>query len=366
MNSYLPHYQDDAHPDQCIQVPGQGHCSVPPAAHASTPDGLSGDAQACQHQPGMPTASLQQYAQQDISLLRHSHGATAQQQAGHVQHCKQPQAQFATAAAEGVETKGATAEKAMTKESRAGLKQQQQQQQPDGAQQHSPSSRQSAMHSPRRHHIGGSTPWSLSLSGCSTSPSSQQASNFIKGDSRHVSPSARPAALLITQSAEAGSSMKHGVKSARHDSASGQPLPSQKPPDESGASSPTTDRSASQSTLPEGKERPGLSGWPAHVGRGGWNDKGINSTTKSISSDSSSSSSSSSSSLDRQSMGAALSMPQTASQSMMVPPELPSPMPDSSSEGTALPMICHAARSARHRLQLKNSMHAFIHEWTIS
>lgn len=361
MHSYLPHYQNDAHPDQRIQVPGQGHCSVPLAAHASIPDGLSGDAQACQHQPSMPAASLQQHAQQDTSLLRHSHGATAQQQARHVQHCKQPQAQFATATAEGVETKRATAEKATTKESRAGLKQQQQQQQPDGMQQHSPSSRQSAMHSPRRHHIEESTPWSVSLSGCSTSPSSQQASNSIQADSRHVSPSARPAALLISQSAEAGSSMKHGARSARHDSALRQPLPSQKPPDESGASSPTTGRSASQSTLPECKERPGLSGWPAHVGRGGWNDKGINSTTKSISD-----SSSSSSSLDRQSMGAALSMPRTASQSIMVPLELPSPMPDSSSEGTALRMRCHAGRSTRQRLWLKNSMHAFIHEWTIS
>ena len=278
----------------------------------------------------MAAGSLEQHAQHDTPLLSCSHGAGAQQQAGPVQQCGQPQTHVATAAAEGDLTKGATGEEPMTMGSLS-QKQQQQRRQPDGVQQHSPSSRLSAVHSPRRHHDKGSMPWPISLAGCSTSTSSQQASNCVKGDSRHATPSARPTALLVTHNAQASRSSKHGAKSARHASASGHPVPSQKLLDQSEASTPSTGTSASESTVPQGKERPGRFGWPARAKRDGWADEGNNSTTEGISS-------SNSSTLDQLCMDAASSVHQVASQSMMVPLELPSPMPDSSSEGTALPI----------------------------
>ena len=283
----------------------------------------------------MPAASPEQHAHQDTSLLRHSSDAGVQQQAVHVQQCRQP--------AEGAVTQAATAEGSTTKGSRASQKEQQlqQQQQPDGVQQHSPGSRQSAVHSlNRRHHYAGSTPGSVGLSGYSTSPSSQQASNSMKGHSRHAGPSARPAALFVTQCAEAGSSIKHGAKPARHDSALGHPVPSQKLPDQSGASMSSTGRSASESRVPQGKERPGLPNLSECVKGDAWADEGTTSTATGISS------SSSSSTLDQKCLGAASSMHQTALQSMMVPLELPSPMPDRRSEGTALPIRSSAGVQA--------------------
>ena len=336
-------YQSDGHLAQYIQVPGQ--CSLIAPAPASIPDGLPGESQVCQHQAGMPAASPEQHAQQDTSLLCHHHGAGAQHPAGHVQSTRQPQVQFHTATADRFVTKAATGEISVTTGSRASLKQQQQQlqPQPDCVQQHSPSSRQSAVHSPiRRHHGAGSMPCSMSLSGCSTSPSSQQASNSTKGHSRHVSPSTKPAASLVTQCAQAGSSIKRGAKSGRRDSALGHPVPSQKLPDQSGALTPSTGRSLSESKFPHPKEWPGLSGWPARGKGDACADEGINSTTRS---------SSSSGTLDQQCLGSVLRMQQTASQSLMVPLELPSPMLDSSSEGTALPIqiLCWEFR-LRHRL----------------
>ena len=221
-------------------------------------------------------------------------------------------------------------EQQQTQQQQPGSVQQQQQQWQPGSeqQQHSPSSRQSAVQSPSDHQGTGLMSWSVHLSGRTTSPSSQQASNSIEADSRLVAAWAKPAATLVTQCADAGSRIKQGGKSARHDSPLGHPLLSHKLPEQSGVSSPIADRAAPESGAPEGKEQPGSSGY---VKRPAWADEDTSST--------STSSSSSSSTLEQQCSGAASSVSsvhQTASQSMMLLLELPSPMPDSSSEGTAL------------------------------
>lgn len=288
----------------------------------------------------MPAAFPEQQPHQepDTSLPSHPHAVDAQQ-AGAVHHCGQPQAQSAPATAEGSMTVGSRSslEQQQPQQQQPVSVQQQQQWQPGSVpQQHGPSSRQSAVQSPGGHQGTGSTPWSVNLSGCTTSPSSQQASNSMESDSRRVAAWARPAASLVTQCADAGSSMKQGAKSARHNSPLCHPLPSQKLPEQPGVASPSPGRSASESGAPQGKEQPGPSGWGAGVKRPVWADEDTTRTTTS-----SNSSGSSSSALEQQYSGAASSassVHQTASQSMMLPLELPSPMLDSSSEGNALPI----------------------------
>lgn len=142
--------------------------------------------------------------------------------------------------------------------------------------------------------------------------------------------------------------MKSGGKSVRHDPPLGHPLASQKLPEQSGVSSPVADGSASESRPPQDKELPGLSGWGAGVKKPVWAEGDTTRTTTSISS-SSSSNSSSSNSLEQQCSGAAssaLSAHHTVSQSMMLLLELPSPLPGSTSEGSALSLSEHVQDQA--------------------
>ena len=300
----------------------------------------------------MPAAfpELQPHQEPDTSLLSHPYGVDAQQQAGVVHQCGQPQAHSVPATGEGSTTAGSRSSLQLQQRQQqpqqqpGSVQQQPQQRQPGNVQQqHSPSSRQSAMQSPSGHKGTGSMPWSVHASGHTTSPSSQQASNSVEADIRQVAAWARPAASLVTQCADAGSRIKQGAKAAGHDSPLGRPLPSQKLPGQSGVSSPITDRSAPEFGAPQGKERPGPSGWGARVKKPVWAEEDTTRTTTSISS------SSSSNSLEQQCSGAAssaLSAHHTASQSMMLPLELPSPLPGSTSEGSALSLSEHVQDQA--------------------
>ena len=350
--SQLTRHQDHAERKHQLQVPGQ--CLVTEPACPRPCDGLLGDLLASQQPPGKLAAAPAQHTY--ASLPSRPCVAGAHQQATAAHQCRQ---HLTTA-----HGKGST-----TVSSSAGLSQQQHrpddgQHRPDDGQRHSPSSRQSAVYSP--HHGTASLPCSIGrLSTVGTSPSSQQASNSLKPDSRHVGRFAKPAALLVTQCAETGSSIRHGAESVRHEPPLAHAVPSQKLLDQLIASTSSGGRSASESGVPQGKEQPGPPGWDININRHAWVDEGTNSTTKSSSGSSSSSSSGSSSTLDHQCLGAVSSVHQTASQSMMVPLELPSPMPDSSSEGDTLSVGMRASGVRRGcLLAIEENMlasHCYVH-----
>ena len=130
---------------------------------------------------------------------------------------------------------------------------------------------------------------------------------------------------LVTQCAEAGSSIKQDDECARHDSSSSHGVPSQQVPGQLHLLASASGRSVSESRVPRRRERQASS---ASVRRRAWADESRNSST----------SSTSSSTLNSCCLDAALSVHNSGSQSIMVPLELPSPMPESSSEGDALTM----------------------------
>lgn len=291
--------QPDAQRGEHTQLPAQ-RSRTQPASPLSSPDAfLAGHPPARQHSQA---ASPKQYA----LLLSHSHDASAQQHAGDTQQGRQSWVHLTTA-----QDGGSQAARSSTSSSQ---------------QRHSPSSRHSAVHKPCPRHAG-SVPVPTAVSSGGTSLSSQQASNSIGVHSRYVRQShaaEKPARSPVTQCAEAGSGIKHEVKSTRHDSPLSHAVHPQKLPHQLQLSASHGSRSVSESRVSQGREQQGPC---ANVRKHAWADQSSNSTSQS----------SSSSTLDRDSLDAALTVHNSASQSIMVPLELPSPMPESSSEGDALP-----------------------------
>ena len=190
----------------------------------------------------------------------------------------------------------------------------------DGRQHQSPSSRQSI----RQCHQRGAASHSLSSDhNAGITPSSQQASNSLEAHSRRVAHPVRPAASLVTQCAKAGSIISHDARSAADDSPTDQAPALKKLPEWLDMSTSDPVESPAESEACQRKRK--KSGWSSPAGSH-W----------SAASGSSSRNSSNSSSLDQRQLRGERSVHQPASESMMVAVQLPSPLPDSSSEGDVL------------------------------
>ena len=189
----------------------------------------------------------------------------------------------------------------------------QQQHGSDAGQQHSPGSRQSI----RQCHQHAAGLQSLSSGhDADMTPGSQQASNSLEAHSRHVRHLVRPAASLATQRTEAGSTIRHDARSGRGDSPIGHTPASEELPGCLDMSSTGVVEFPSESEASQRKKKKGSGSSPA----------GSVAT----------SSGSSGASLDQRQLHGGQSMHEAASESIMAPLQLPSPLLDSNSEGALL------------------------------